>query len=70
MSAIRLSLVRALAVVGLAVVALAVAATGGARSLGTAQADDAAPVWSPDGKTIAFASHPGTGLGGTGRSTR
>ncbi len=64
MSAIRLTLVRALAVVGPAVAALAVAATGGAHISRTVQTDDAAPVWSPDGKTIAFAGHAGTGNGG------
>ncbi len=67
MSATRLPIVRALALAGLAVLGLTVAATAGARPSSTVQADDAAPAWSPNGKTIAFASHPGgEGYGSAG----
>src|SRR5262249_7147419 len=57
MSTGRLPMLRALALAGLAVAGLTAAATSGA---GTNQVDDAAPSWSPSGKTIAFASR-GTG---------
>ena len=52
-SNIRLPILRALALAGLAVLGLVLAAVSAA---GSTQADDAAPSWSPNGKSIAFAS--------------
>ena len=57
----RLPFLRAVTLAGLAAMGLAVSLAGGAGAAqrGVAAAnpiDDAAPAWSPDGKTIAFAS--------------
>src|SRR5262245_12852745 len=49
----RLPILRALALAGLAVLGLVLVAMS---SAGVSQADDAAPSWSPSGRTIAFAS--------------
>ena len=51
-SNVRLPILRALTLAGLAVLGLTVAAVSGA---GSNPMDDAAPSWSPNGKTIAFA---------------